>query len=75
MLDPDKIQEGDNVLINHPSVGSVWLRDVRLVNGEVEGMVRDKSVPEGESCMRFPVTCAWKRSGDPTTEEGGEDGQ
>lgn len=61
MLDPDEIQKGDYVLISHPSVGSVWLRDVRLVNGEVEGLAPDRSVPRGESCMHFPVSCARRR--------------
>lgn len=61
MIDPNEIQKGDNVLVNHPAVGSVWLRDVRIVNGEVEGMVKDHSVPEGESCMHFPITCVRKR--------------
>lgn len=67
---PEEISKGDDVLINHPNYGTLWLCDVKVYkddNGRpvrVDGMVEDRSVPQGRSPMNFPISCVWKRSQD-----------
>lgn len=69
LRDPDKvgIEDGDDVLINHPEFGSLWLADVEVSavgdgRAWLVGWAEDRSVPEGRSVMNFPASCARKVS-------------
>lgn len=58
----EPVKSGDDVLINHPLFGSLWLTDVTLHCNDARpdwlvGWAEDRSVPEGRSVMNFPVSC------------------
>ena len=65
-----KVKKGDSVLINHPSIGSLWLSNVEITGQFVSGEVWDDSdvgspyLPDdfrGEKiAMSFPISCIRK---------------
>lgn len=62
MNTPTDVREGDDVLVNHPFFGSVWMSDCRVKDGHVVGQVVEDRMYGHDimGTMNCPLSCVRK---------------